>query len=68
MCYEDYPKSPLHWTEAFDWCCTNIQHIWLCVQTDKYHFSDETSNFDETGYDTIEEAEEALNYYCENFL
>lgn len=60
----NYEYEP-QWFEKCDWGCTNEQHIWHNVTTDKYHFSDETSNFDKTGYDTIEDAMKALEGYCE---
>jgi hypothetical protein len=55
----------INWAEAFDWGCTNENHIWECVQTGMYHFSDEASLLDETPYRTITECLQALDNYVE---
>jgi hypothetical protein len=57
--------NDIAWAQAYDWGCTNENHIWECVQTGKYHFSDEASLLDETGYDNIEDCKVALLKYCD---
>lgn len=52
------------WVEKYDWACTSTQHIWYCVDTELYHFSDEASQFDIHGYDNVEDCLVALNEYA----
>lgn len=53
------------WAEQYEWGCTNEQHIWHNVTTNKYHFSNESSMFDEIGYNTMGAAIEALQRYAD---
>jgi hypothetical protein len=50
--------------ELYTWERTDKAHVWLNKTTDKYHYSDEASQLDDTGYDTKSEAEIALEVYC----
>lgn len=57
-------ESPdVYWVHKYDWGCTNYNHIWECVQTGLYHFTDEASLIDEQGYATVEECLAALDGY-----
>lgn len=54
-----------HWAEKFDWARTPDKHIWLNENTSKYHYSDEASVIDETGYTGFYECQLALEKYCQ---
>ncbi len=58
-------KPELAWHEKRTWGCTTTPHVWHCVETDLYHFADETGTLDEKGYAGQKECETALNAYGE---
>ena len=52
-----------------DWDYVEVdKHLWKNNKTGKFLYSDEASLFDETEYNTLAEAAEALRSYCVDVL
>ncbi len=55
-------RKDVTWVEKYQWYALG-NHLWICVDTEYYHYSDEASQIDIFGYETREDCQEAMDLY-----